>query len=938
VLGPLEIVEGGAVLAPGAGRQVTLLCCLLLHRGTVVSRDRLIDALWGARPPATAANALQVQVHSLRRLLGPDRIATEGTGYRLLVAPEETDAGRFEALLERGRDELERGEAGAAGEHLREAIDLWRGAAYQDVLYEEFAATEIARLEELRLDATELRIEADLALGRHQALVSELEGLVVRHSGRERLTRQLMLALYRCGRQGEALEAYRSAARTLRDELGLEPGPALRELERAILRQDPALSIEPPELRARRRLPAPGTTLVGRKAELGEVDDLLRRAETRLVTLTGPGGIGKTRIAIQAAHDLVDAFHDGVFFVDLANLVDPALVPPAIARVLSLEEPSGADLLDALREHLATRRCLLLLDNFEVVDDAAPVVSELLAGAAGLAVLVTSRTALRLTGEHEVRVQPLALADAVQLFAARARAVAPAFRRPAEESDEVAEICRRLDCLPLAIELAAARTREYAPAELLAQVPGTLDLATGGGRDLPDRQRTLRATIAWSNRLLDPAQAAAFASLGVFAGGFTFAAADAVCGATRPTVASLVARSLVHERPGHDGEPRCFMLEAVREHALELLAEGGDADDIRRRHATYFATLAAEADSEPLANHPQSAWPRLDVEHDNLRAAILWSHAHDALDLELRLVGSLAYFWSVRGYLLEGRRRIEAALEHAAGADPLLRARALAGGARLAHSLGDYEQMASLSEESLALCRSLADHGGTVLALNGLASALRNLGDLDRSIEIQEEAAALARETGDDRSLAAALNNLGYSLLSKNEIPRARVYCVEGLEVCRRIGHRTGVSILLGNLGLADVLEGEHDRALATFREILLHDREIGYTEGLVYGLAGFAASLAAGGRAEDAATILGAAQAGADRTGLELEALERSVEEGTIAALRERLGEELFAETRGAGAHLSLDDAIEHALRLSVRGSRHAPPPARPPLTPRRA
>ena len=322
------------------GKQVVLLACLLIARGEVVSRDRLIDALWGERPPAAAVNALQVHVHGLRGRLGPARIERAGPGYRLRLEPGELDLERFELLVARGRSELAGGDAGAAASTLREALALWRGPAYEDVRYEAFAQAEMARLEELRLAALEDRIEADLALGRHRDLVPELEALVAEHGSRERLCGQLMLALYRSDRQADALEVFRRACRAMRDELGLEPGPALQELQRAILEQDAALAVEPAELRARRHLPAPETPLVGREAELAELAALLRGG-SRLVTLTGAGGIGKTRLALQTAHELADAFADGVYFVDLSHLTDPELVPEAIAGRARARRRSG---------------------------------------------------------------------------------------------------------------------------------------------------------------------------------------------------------------------------------------------------------------------------------------------------------------------------------------------------------------------------------------------------------------------------------------------------------------------------------------------------------------------------------------------------------------------------------------------------------------------
>ena len=917
VLGPLEVLDGGRAVALGSGRQVLLLHCLLLHRNEVVSRDRLIDALWGERPPATAANALQVQVHSLRKRLGQERISTEGGGYRLVVQPGEVDLDRFERLVARGRGELGSGNAEGAASTLREALALWRGPALADVGYEPFAQAEIARLDELRLVALEERIEADLALARHDELVPELEALLSAHGARERLCRQLMLALYRGGRQTDALGVFRRVRKAMQDELGLEPGPELRDLQQAILRQDAVLRIESPEVRARRRLPAPETVLVGRRHELDHVGALLRVEGARLVTLTGAGGIGKTRLAVQIAHDLAEVFPDGVFFVDLAPLREPAFLPSAIARALGLEDRRDEPLA-VIEKHLAGRRVLLLLDNFEVVDEAAPLLSELLRGAPQLVLLVTTRAPLRLSGEHVYRVSPMPLADAVQLFAARARLVAPSFRLVGEEADEVAQLCERLDRLPLAIALAAARTRDYHPAELLELAQGSLELAAGGPRDLPVRQRTLRATIDWSYQLLAEEEQASFSRLAVFAGGFTAAAAAGVCGTARRGLASLVGNSLLQERFGVGGEPRWYMLGTIREFALEQLAERGELDEYRGRHAKHYVELAEAAEGGGASAEAERAWVLLDQELDNLRAALAWSHEAQAVEFELRLVGALAYFWSVREHLREGLAAIEAALRRGRAGPPALRAKALAGGSRLSESLGDYVRALAFAEESLAAYRLVGDRRGTARALVSLGVAAGNLGDGERTLEVYEESAAIYRLLDDQRGLAMVLNNTAYELIRNGEYQRGRALCVEALPILERLQLRARTVLLLGNLGLAALLEGSLEEALDSFGQALEIAADLGYVEGSIYGLEGTAAVFAAAGRHEQAAMILGAAQAAADGTGVELAPVEAGVHEQTEAALSHALGESSFAEVCAAGRQLPLDDAIAYALRES--------------------
>jgi predicted ATPase/DNA-binding SARP family transcriptional activator len=919
VLGPVRVVSGSGAVELRSGKQVVLLACLLNARGDVVSRDRLIDALWGERPPATAANNVQVHVHALRRRLGAERINREGPGYRLRLEPGELDLERFEVLVARGRSELADGEAESAASTLGEALGLWRGPAYEDVRYEPFVLPEVARLEELRLAALEDRIEADLELGRHSDLVPELEALVSEHPSRERLCGQLMLALYRCGRQAAALDVFQRVRRAMGEELGLEPGPALQELQRAILQHDAALAVEPAEIRARRHLPAPEQPLVGREAELAELAALLS-GDSRLVTLTGAGGIGKTRLAVQTGHVLAEGFADGVYFVDLSHLADPGMVPEAIAGVLGLATQRDEPPAEAVRAFLARRETLLLLDNFEVVDAAAPLVSELLRAAPGLVVLATSRGPLRLSGEHQYRVEPLPLADAVRLFAARAVAVAPSFRRPGGGDDEeVALLCRRLDCLPLAIELAAARTRDYGPGELLESVPGSLELAGEGARDLPSRQRTLRSTIDWSHRLLADEEQALFARLAVFAGGCTGASAAAVCGASREALASLVAASLVHERVDAGGTVRWYMLETIREYALELLEETAEDDVVHRRHAEHYAGVAEAAEDEHPASRSGVVWRDLESEHDNFRAALEWSRKRGLVELELRLVGALGYFWATSDHLREGRSRIDEALTRAAGATPPLRAKALAGAAFVAHSVGDYERMRESAKESLELSRQIGDERGTALALNQLGIALSDLGDIEAGIACHEENAAISRRLGDGIRLSAALNNLGYCLLQRGEHDRARSLFDEALAVCREIGHRTGESAMLGNLGLAALLERRPAEALEHFRAALLIDLELDYAEGLIYGLVGSAAALSAADEAPEAALLLGAAHAAATATAVELEPLELEVQTRAAEILKDALGVEQFAEAHASGEALSLEDAVERALSAAL-------------------
>jgi predicted ATPase/DNA-binding SARP family transcriptional activator len=882
ILGPVEVVVGGEARRLGGRKQRALLALLGVHAGEVVSSDRIIEALWPAYDPA-ARKRLQVYISQLRKALGPGGAAVEwrADGYVLAIGPDAVDAGRFEALASAGGEAVRAGDPERAARTLREALDLWRGPALDDLASEPFAQLAGARLQELRLAALEDRVEADLALGRAQELVAELEVLVGAEPLRERLRGQLMLALYRCGRQADALEAYHAARRALLDELGLDPGPELRRLQQAILDHDPALLVEPAALRARRHLPAPATALIGRRAQLDELDAMLRAPGIRLVTLTGAGGAGKTRLAIQAAAELADRFEHGIFFVELAPLEDADLVAQAIAHAIGVEERADQPLTDSVQAHLRDRRLLLVLDNFEHVDEAAPLVSRLLAGAPALEVLVTSRSPLRLHGEHEYVVPPLEHGEAVDLFVARAQAV----RRGFAGTGAVDQICAGLDGLPLAIELAAARTRTLSPEDMLASLPAP-ELAGEGPRDVPERQRTLRATLDWSHRLLDARGRELFASLAVFVGGFTAAAAHGVCGAGGEELAELVDQSLVV------GGARHRMLETVREYALERLEEGGEADAVRGRHAQWFAALA-EAGGEPEA---------LEAEHANMRAALVWARESGAVEIELRLAGALAQFWEIRGYLREGRGHLEDALAGGAPQPGDLRAKALAGAAQLALRQGDYERFRAFATESLDLFRALGDLRGVARALNRLATAASNEGDHEGGAALYEQSAAICREIDDDLGLGSAVTNLGCLAIMQGDCERGAALSAEGLALYERAGERYAMLQPLFNLALAVLLQGRHDDAGARFAGGLRLARDLGYREGVIYFLEGLAAVHAATGEHERAAKLLGAAASAGEETGVSLEPLEREMHDRTVAAVVAALGEAGFAAAMADG------------------------------------
>src|ERR671930_32748 len=589
LLGPLEVTVDGEPVALGGQKQRALLATLLLEPNRIVSGDRLIDAVWGEIPPETARNTVQVYISQLRKRLPAGALETVPPGYRLVVDSATIDLFEFVRLCEEGRSELASGDAATATETLRAALGLWRGPALADLASVPFAQTEILRLEELRTAAYEDRIDADLALGRHDQLVPELEVLVAEHPLRERLRSQLMLALYRAGRQAYALSSYQRARTTLVAQLGIEPGDALRRLERSILAHDPSLDLAAPGRISPHRIPGPRQTLLGRERELTALSELVRRPETRLITLTGPGGIGKTSLALELGRRLGAEFGDGSAAALLGALVDPALVARTIVEALEIPE-TGRDPEEELSRALAQSELLLVVDNFEQVLAAAPTLADLLMACTSVKVIVTSRAPLRVAGEHEFPVPPLAEDEAAELFVTRAQAANPDFALSEQNAVAVAELCVKLDGLPLAIELAAARAKLLPPPALLSRLGNRLELLTGGRRDAPRHQQTLRMTLDWSYDLLEPDVQRLFARLGAFAGGCTLASAEAVCsddGSILEGLAALVDESLMRQHE-IDGEPRFSMLEIVREYALERLAASGEGDETRRRHLEHF--------------------------------------------------------------------------------------------------------------------------------------------------------------------------------------------------------------------------------------------------------------------------------------------------------------------------------------------------------------
>jgi predicted ATPase/DNA-binding SARP family transcriptional activator len=908
VLGPVELVAQDGPVPLGALKLRRLLSALVVHAGEARSADLLIDAVWGPTPPASAAKLLQTYVSQLRKALpAPARIRTHGSGYALELEDESLDAARFERLLSEGRAASRAGNPALAASLLRRALGLWRGQAYDEFAYEEFVRGDADRLEELRFEAVEERIEAELELGRHVELLPELCSLAAGHPERERLQAQAMLALYRCGRQSEALELYTDTRARLVDELGLEPSAELRELQRRILEQDAELAAASAKDAAASALPSPPNRLLGRGRELIELRDLLLREQVRLLVLTGAGGSGKTRLALEAAREAASSFANGAAFADLAPLRDPALVVGTLARALGIPDVSGEDPLETLAAALRGRDLLLLADNAEHVRAAVPSFVELLARAPRVTLLVTSRVVLHLSGEHVYPVEPLAAEPAVALFLERAREAEPRFRPDAAEEQSIRRICKRLDGLPLAIELAASRVRTLTPVELLGRLEPRLPLLTGGPHDLPARQQTLRATLEWSYALLNDDERRDLNRLAVFAGGCTLEAAEAVCGTTLERLSSLLDANLLL-RAAANGS-RYSMLETIREYAAERLDTLAGVEALRRRHAEYFLELAQSANLTTEARGEQ----RHDVvisEQANIRAAIDWAAATGDVALALELTVALENFWTTNDPF-EGVRRMETLLDRAADVPIPLRARALRALGSSATMVGKLGLAEQVFRQSLAALRAVDDELGVGIVLHRLAASAINLGEPARARAPLEESLAIFRRHGFRKGELQAIGSLGDLARMQGDADQAVTLLERSAAMAAEEGFTWWEANTRANLAELALAQNRPEEAAARARQALRLGRRIGDRQLCVYALAYLACAAAESGDAHRAGRLWGAVEAEEERRPL---GHWEGAREQYAARVLERRASELESGLR-EGRQLPLPAAVDEAL-----------------------
>ena len=976
LLGPLEVLTEQGVVEIRGQMQRRLLAVLLVHARTVVSADRLIDILWAGEPPVEARQGLWTCVARLRRALaGQAGMATEpmlitrAPGYLIAAQPDQIDAGRFEGLIS-AASRLAPDEPQTAAGLIDRALGLWRGAALEEFSDEMFAAAEATRLDELRLSATEDRFEIDLVLGAHARLIGPLSGFAAQHPLRERPRAQLMRALYRCDRQAEALEVFHSYRSLLDRELGLEPSMALGTLQTQILRQAAELAWQSPKARQRppqnaatgSRLPAEMTSLVGRDEDVAAAVQAI--AEARLVTLTGVGGVGKTRLALRAAAVAAAGFADGLCWCELAPVTDPEAVAPAVATALGVHRGADTTVVESVVTFLGDQEKLLILDNCEhLLGGVRPLVAEVLRGCPRLVVLATSRVQVGIDGEHVRPVATLPLSassaqhaatgPAVTLFVERAQAVRPDLHLDRETLETISSICRHLDGLPLALELAAARMRSLNPADISDRTRSDLDLLSSG--EPSGRHGSLRTVLDWSYGLLGADHRQLFDRLSVFAGSFDLAAAEAVCagrGIERNRVVDLLtslADASMIGIGGTKGAVRYSLLETLRRYGTEHCGDSPEVDATHRAHAHHYAEFADQADVG-LRGPDEARWvAAVDADLDNLRAAHRWMLRAGRADLALRTARGLRYYMLFRfrdevvawgeaslhlpaveqhplfaevcgavGEGLTARGEMAAALSLATSAlnqlddhDDARRIYPLRVAGMVALYVGRLDDGFRQHAEMLRLARLHDRPYEAGMALLGLAQSRTYAKEPDRGLFFAEEQLRVVQPLGNPSMLALAWYDQAEAWSS---IDAARA--IEPYQRSIQLAESAGSTFVEGIalVGLASLLGGSQEPgvALPLFRAIITRWRRMGIWHHQWTTLRNLVQLLIRIGSSEPAAVLIGAIRAGSTATaafGADADLMETAAER-----LRDVLGPSRWSEAYDRGAAMSGDEALDLA------------------------
>jgi predicted ATPase/DNA-binding SARP family transcriptional activator/DNA-binding CsgD family transcriptional regulator len=955
LLGGFSVSVGSRNIEEDAWRlrkAANLVKLLVLSSGHRMHREQMIDMLWPDLGRRAASNNLRGVIHAARRTLEPDPVTATRylsvQGEQIVLCPEDqlwVDVEAFEEAAAAAR----RSKDPAA---YRAAIELYSGELLPEDRYEEWAEDRRREFSETYSSlwlglawAYEEREDYGSALDAHRKVTWGEPTNEEAHAGLMRLH-----AL--SGRKADALRQYELLEEAISQGLGTAPSASTRALREEIAsgRFPPeaawSLSLpskevsEPP----RHNLPVPRTSFVGRGRELTEIKRTL--AMTRLLTLTGTGGSGKTRLALSVATDLAGAYPEGAWLVELAGLSEPELVPQAVAGLLGVREQPGRTLVESVADSLREQRALLILDNCEhLVDAAARLVDFLLASSSHLKVLATSREPLGVEGEVLFSVPPLSVPpglpsdpgvigshDSVRLFLERTRMRLPDFSFTRENAAAVAEVCRKLEGIPLAIELAAARMGVLAANQVAEKLEDSLGLLSTGPRTASPRQRTMRAAIGWSHRLLSEGEKQLFAGLSTFSGGFTLEAAEAVCpggaveeGEVLYLVSGLVDKSLVVVETTAEARVHYRMLEPVRQYAQERLEEGGEAEAIRRRHAAFFLELAERA--EPQLKGPgQVEWLKLlEEDNDNLRTAMAWLLEKGDYEAAVRMAHALWIFWMIHGHQGEGRLWIEEALAKGKMLTTHAQAKALSVQFSTYYGLGNPERMEQIAEEAAALFRQVGDKLGLAYVLACLATVKLQLGDAERAIALFEEALDLGRELGDMWGVSGGLGHLGSIYLGRGDYEQARHYFQEGLALSRQIGNNLAASTALYGLALAAQGQGDHERAAGLYTEGLKSSAESGDKANIAYCLEGLAQVASAQQETERAALLFGAAEATLEGAGGTVYPFvqDRSVHEQVVEVVRSQLDEATFSSAWAKGAAIGLGEVVEYALS----GEEAAPP-----------
>jgi predicted ATPase/DNA-binding SARP family transcriptional activator len=927
VLGSIAAFREGRLLRLGGPRLRSLLALLLIEPGRPVPIGRLVDELWHGDPPRAPEASLRASVSKLRSALGTDALTRSSAGYTLDVRSDSLDAKRFEVLVREGRDALSEGRMRHASERLSSALALWQSDPFEGATGGALGL-EAERLAEIRLGALEGRVEAELELGRAGELVEELEGLVAKHPYREQVWRQLMLALCRSGRQADALAAYARARARLHEDLGLEPSEGLRRLEHEILKQEvpPARFAED----VRRDLPTPLTTFLGRYDELADIGQLL--ADARLVTLTGVGGAGKTRLAIEAATRVPRDVTSRVVFVDLAPLTEPTLVVSHVSGMLDIRENSRIGVGDQLVGRLRDAELLLVLDNCEHVRGAcAELATALLTGCARVRVLATSREPLGVAGEIDYPVPPLGLppgeagidelrtSQAVRFFLARAREARPRLQENDAAVIVAGRIARDLDGLPLALELAAAHAKALSLEEIATALADRFRFLVSWRRLTAARHRTLREAMDWSFDLLSDDERRLLSSLSVFAGGFSRNAAAEICldgedDRALFLLGRLVDASLVIADE-HDSETRYRLLETVRQYGADHLDEDG-LTATRRRHAAHFTEFVELAWREQRYVDLDAYVRYLEREVDNLRAALAWSRDSGDAEQSLRLARATWLLWWIRGRASEGRRWLEGALALEADTDPLLRAEALEGAAGLAWTQGALDSAEELAEQALQLFVTADDARGEYGALTVLGHVAEGRERFDLAEQLFDRTTSAAERIENDdlrrQNVALTQHNLGSVTFARGDLVRASERYKAAASLYEAMSDQEGVALSNLFLGLVEGEAGRVEAAAKLLHEALHFYREMGFDYYTLLGLEGAAAVAHQRDRLPDGTRLLAGAAAMRERLGDIVGGVQRARREQILFRARERLGDSAFEllwhEGRSLPAHVLLE------------------------------